>query len=141
MPLDSSNLVGIWCAPGGGWNAYALILRPDGVGRAEMSNCVLTNAWVFDWKLEGNELLVSGREAIELNELQDGVEHLPWGVNSRIRVTLGTVTFDNAETRRTLSLSSALADCLPLEYTAGNPKYDLFAEPDFSWIGRLGRGN
>jgi hypothetical protein len=40
-----------------------------------------------------------------------------------------------------LSLSSPLADGLPQEYIAGNPKYDLFAEPDFSWIGRLGRGN
>ena len=141
MPLDASNLVGIWNCQGGGWNAYALILRPDGVGRAEMSNCVLTNAWVFNWQVEGDELVVNGREAIELNEPQDGVDHLPWVFDARIPITLGSVTLNGGEARWLLTLGSPLTDCLPREYMAGNPKYDLFAEPDFTWIGRLGRGN
>ena len=104
-----------------------------------MDNGVLTNAWVFDWQIEGDELLVRGREAIELNERQDGVDHLPWDVDARIRIALGSVTRDDGGTRRSLTLASPLTDCLPLEYTAGNPTYDLFAEPDFSWIGRLRR--
>src|SRR6188474_80135 len=108
LPLDPSNLAGIWCCQGGGWNGYALILRPDGVGRAEMANCVLTNAWVFDWQVEGDELVVNGREAIELNEPQDGVDHLPWDFHARIRITLGSVTLDNGETRCLLTLASPL---------------------------------
>lgn len=133
---DRSNrdLAGIWCCDGGGWNGYALILRPDGVGRAEMSNCFLTNAWLFDWKLEGDHVVFRGREAVELNEAQDGIVHLSWKFDESIGITIGSVAIENGEARRTLSLASPLVDCLPLKYVAGNPRYDLFAKPDFGWV-------
>ena len=141
MPLDPSNLVGIWCCPCGGFLGYDLIFRPDRMGRAEASNCVLTNVLVFSWHLDGDELVVSGREVIELNEPQDGVVHLPWRFEHRVRITLGSVTLENGDVCRTLTLASPLDDDWPLEYLAGNPKYDVFAEPDFNWIWRLRRGN
>jgi hypothetical protein len=141
LPLDPSNFIGIWCAPCGGFLFFNLIFRPDGVGVAEAGNCVLTDALVFDWRLDREELLISGREAIELNEPQDGVTHAPWTTRARVGVKFDAVALDNGERRRTLILLSPFHDDFPLEYLAGNPEYDVFGEPDFSWVGRLGRGN
>lgn len=132
MPPDPSNLVGIWCAPCGGFLFFHLIFRPDGTGLAEAGNCVLTSALVFEWHTTGDDLLISGRETIELNGPQDGVVRLPWAFEGRIRVTLGSVTREDGDVRRTLSLASAFDEDWPLEYFAGNPNYDVFAEPDFS---------
>ncbi len=141
MPLDPSNFVGIWCCDGVGWNGYALILRPDGVGRAEMSNVGLTNAWTFDWSVEDERLRVKGREAIQMNDAQDDLEHLPWEVDVRIPVRFGSVSLGDGSLRRTLLLDQQLLDCLPQEYVAGNSNFDVFAPPDFSWILGLARGN
>ena len=59
------------------------------------------------------------------------------GVQARIGASIGSVALENGDVRRTLSLASAFDEAWPLEYVAGNPKYDVFAEPDFSWLQRL----
>ena len=76
-----------------------------------------------------------------MNEPQDGVVHLPWAFKARIPITLGSVTLENGDVCRTLNLASAFDEDWPLEYVAGNPKYDVFAEQDFSWMERLPRGS
>lgn len=111
------------------------------MGLAEAGNCVLTNALVFDWQISGDDLLIGGREVIELNESQDGVVRRPLAFQARVPVALGSLALENGDVRRTLNLSSAFDEDWPLEYVAGNPKHDVFNEPDFSWLKGHTRGD
>ena len=133
---DQTKLVGIWCAPCGGFLFYDLIFRPDGTGVAETGNYFLTTAILFDWQYSDEDLLITGREKIELNETQDALVNIPWVLNVRIRVIIGTVKYENAAIGQTLKLASALDDGWPLEYISGNPKYNIYTEPDFGLLPR-----
>lgn len=141
MPSRATNLVGIWFCPGCGWDSYAIILRPDGIGRAEFANCVLANAWVFNWQREDDRFLVSGLEAIELNEPQDDVVHLPWDAYIDVSVELESTVRENGQRLDCLRFGKPIIDFFPLEYGAGNPSYDLFSPPDFSWTRRARRSS
>ena len=81
---DPSVLPGIWTtSSAGSMSDYNLIFRPDGAGRAEFVNCCLTNAFTFRWQLSSDQLSIHGEEAIESNDAQDNVVHLPWSTTQR----------------------------------------------------------
>ena len=140
MPLERSNLIGIWYT-GGGWSSYNLIFRPDGVGRAEFANLHLTNVLTFRWRLQGGDLIVDGTEQIELNDAQDDVVRAPWDTTLTIPVSIARVQSGEGNSRSVLKFGEPLIDWFPLEYFAGNPEFNLFREPDFTWLQRADRSN
>jgi hypothetical protein len=135
LPLDPSNLVGIWCT-GGGWSLYTLIFRPDGVARADFSNLHLTNSLTFKWWLSRDDLHVQGVERVALNGAQDDVVREPWSVSLTIPISVHSVRLEDGQADRVLRLERAVVDWFPLEYVAGNPAYDVYAAPDFGWLHR-----